>query len=335
MHIQALRCLRQIKIGIHQHPGDLYVAFLEILAQHLLIHIEHALQLIHRHDRAQVLPCIIIEKHRGGICPHNLFQPFAVLIGIVILGKAALKGADIKHTFLFVYAKPSERLSQIIRDQELIIRKQILLPAGHGLEDQHPAVIQHKTDILLAVPVPGFDHFQKRPCLHLAQPAKDGDPHNGFCIPKLIRHAAQPARIGIFLRRQQAHKPFLSVYPPLQFLVLFFIFEHGFDGHFGDQSHRADLLRVPGDPHHPLPPAINVDHHIDPGAHTGIVVFSRSHHHVFRARNNIIRHLMKGAHPFGVPAGDDHAFFIHDIDVVIRILRYLLYELLGQVKFYH
>ena len=123
--------------------------------------------------------------------------------------------------------------------------------------------------------------------------------------------------------------------PQTDLLLLLLIFEHGFHGHTGDQRYVMDLVRVSRDTDNTFFMPVVHDRHVDTGEHAREHSLVPDHDHVLRPVYDAVRHLVVGSDSLRVAACNDHTRFVHDIDVVFRILRDLLNKPARQFGFDH
>lgn len=118
-------------------------------------------------------------------------------------------------------------------------------------------------------------------------------------------------------------------------LLLAFVAHHGLQGHFHDHGDLPHLFRLPGNAHHGNGLFPIAYQQIDAVLYTQkcIPVGNRRNLHI--GADHGIGRFMKRTDPLGVPAGDDDALVIHDVDVVVRVFGDALHKFLGQVGIEH
>ena len=168
-----------------------------------------------------------------------------------------------------------------------------------------------------------------------AHSAQDRHTHPCLVVLQLPGNAADLRRAGKFHLGQKIDEMLFSAPAQPDLLLLLLVFEHGFHGHTGDQRHVMDLVGISCDTDDALLVSVMHDRHVDTWKHAREHPLIPDHDHVLRPMYNTVRHLVVGPDSLRVAACNDHTRFVHDIDVVFRILRDLLNKPARQFGFDH
>ena len=287
------------------------------------------------------------------------FQPFTVPVGIVILREGVLERADIKGRLGASVLEPFQHIFQIVRDLLPVIHQ--IPPAVHvdRLEHKKVRLVHDIAKVLPPVAPSAAQSFQRLLRIRRLPTGSSGflsGSGSGFLAQILIgpSHAAQnrhahPAlvvlqlpcnapdlrRAGEFHLGQKIDEMLFPAPAQTGLLLVLFILEHGFHGHSGDQRNVVDLVRIPRDADDAFFMSVVHDRHINARLDARKHSVVPDYDHVLISVNDAVRHLVIGTDSPRIPAGNDHSLFVHDIDVVFRVLRDLLNKPARQFRFDH
>ena len=96
-----------------------------------------------------------------------------------------------------------------------------------------------------------------------------------------------------------------------------------------------DFFRVTGDTDDSFTPSIDFNRHIDPSTDARIVAVRIYSDDILFSVQDLPGGLMIGADAVRIPAGNDDAFSVHDIYIVISIFRDLFDQFFSKGYFEH